>query len=195
MLRRPKDTSGPDKADGKICVHSLMTYSDFANLSKLIIPSQISKEAFIEAQKRDPHFGDIYRNVQNTHNFKVLDDLLFRVTGTKTRLVLPSSLIPSLVNTKHYSIMGIHSSKTRMTRDILAQYFVHRAHLQAQIKLICDTCVQCQMNRTKQDPHKFRTTNFVTAPRATWAIDIIPSMSETRNGNTSIFLAVDMFTG
>jgi len=37
--------------------------------------------------------------------------------------------------------------------------------------------------------------NFAYAPRVTWAVDIIPSMSHTAKGNSAIFLAVDMFTG
>ncbi len=67
--------------------------------------------------------------------------------------------------------------------------------LNFKLNAITKSCIQCQFNSTSPKQHILKQTNFVYAPRVTWAVDIIPSMTTTLKGHSAIFLAVDMFTG
>ena len=55
--------------------------------------------------------------------------------------------------------------------------------------------MQCQFNSSTPKQHILKQSNLIYAPRVTWAVDIIPSMSKTTNGSIALFVAVDMFTG
>ena len=184
-----------DNINGTVCIHSAITYKDFADVTKIIIPNQVSKPAFAKLQQEDPKFGHIYKETEMHKNFLKIDNILFKQTKHRIKPVLPTSLLDSVITTKHFSIMGLHFSRSKIKRDIESKYFLDTEALSKKLQSICSSCVQCQFNSTKQDPHLFQRTNFTIAPRASWAVDIIPSMSTTNNGNNAIFLAVDMFTG
>jgi len=66
--------------------------------------------------------------------------------------------------------------------------------LNLKLGALTKSCVQCQFNNTAPKQHILKQSNFVYAPRVTWAVDIIPSMTTTQKGHSAIFLAVDMFT-
>ena len=180
---------------GLVCAHTAITYKDFAELSRMIIPGQLSKPDFAKLQQADPKFAPVYKDPGKFRGYQLFDNILFKETRKKIRPVLPSCLIEALIIGKHFSILGLHLSKTKIRRDISNKYHLDLPTLNRELIRICDSCVQCQFNSTRQDPHSFRKTNFVVAPRASWAVDIIPSMSVTKNGFNAIFLAVDMFTG
>ena len=182
-----------DDAPNWPCTQTQISYRDFANMSKILIPGQITIKEFIKLQEQDPTFGHVYENVEKHQQFEKIDNVLFNRTTKKP--VLPNAILEPMIYTNHYTAMGLHHTKARIKRDIEAKFHTDTKELTQQLSNICDNCIQCQFNRTKQDPHKLEYTNFVTAPRATWAVDIIPSMTTTKNGNNSIFLAVDMFTG
>ena len=67
--------------------------------------------------------------------------------------------------------------------------------LNFKLNALTKSCIQCQFNSTSPKQHILKQTNFVYAPRVTWRIDIIPSITLTPKGHSTIFLAVDMFTG
>ncbi len=67
--------------------------------------------------------------------------------------------------------------------------------LNFKLNTLTKSCIQCQFNSTSPKQHILKQTNFVYAPRVTWAVDIIPSMTITPKGHSAIFLAVNMFTG
>ena len=56
-------------------------------------------------------------------------------------------------------------------------------------------CIICQFNTTGQKDHELTKTDFIYAPRVTWAIDIIPNLPMMVNGHMKAMLAVDMFRG
>jgi len=181
--------------DNLSCNHSPISYKDFSNMSKMIIPGQISIKDFTKLQEEDPIFGPIYKEPESQKGYTKINNVLFKETPTSLKPVLPTTILEPYVYTKHYTAMGLHQSKARIKRDIDSIYYTHGDSLKQQLALTCDKCVQCQFNNTKQDPHRLESTNFVTAPRASWAVDIIPSMTVTKAGNNALFLAVDMFTG
>ena len=132
-----------------------------------------------------------------SNKFVKIDDVLFHSSPNRNenRLVLPNNLLDALIVSKHITVFGLHHSKTRMRREIASRYFVDMRTLNFKLNAITKSCIQCQFNSTSPKQHILKQTNFVYAPRVTWAVDIIPSMSTTPKGNSAIFLAVDMFTG
>jgi hypothetical protein len=111
------------------------------------------------------------------------------------RLVLPNNLLDALIVSKHITIFSLHHSKTRICREITSPYFVEMRTLNSKLNALTKSCIQCQLNSTSPKQHILKQTNFVYAPRVTWAVDIIPSMTTTPKGSSTIFLSVDMFTG
>jgi len=188
-----KNCSERDK--GNNCIHNTINYNDFSDLSKFIAPGQISKDHFADLQAKDIRFKNIYKNVERHRDYIKIDKILFRKTSSRMRPVLPTVLLESVIYSKHYTVLGLHLSKTRIKRDIEYRYFVDSSEFKKLLDSICDPCIQCQFNNSRLDPHTFKMTNFAIAPRTSWAVDIIPSMSNSVNGYTSIFLAIDMFTG
>ncbi len=55
--------------------------------------------------------------------------------------------------------------------------------------------MQCQFNLSTPKQHILKPLNLIYAPRVTWAVDIIPSMSKTTAGCVALYVTVDMFTG
>jgi hypothetical protein len=67
--------------------------------------------------------------------------------------------------------------------------------LNSKLGPLTKSCIQCQFDSTSPKQHILKQINFVYAPRVTWAVNIIPSMTTMPKGLSAIFLAVDMFTG
>jgi len=188
-------TTCPESHKGIACYHTTISYQDFANVSKFVIPGQVSIKDFITLQRNCQIFGQIYEHPEKHKGYKIVEGVLFRETPTQMKPILPIALLESAIYTKHYTIMGLHLSRTRIRRDIEAKFHTDIRTLNKKLSDICQHCIQCQFNQTKQDPHTLQKTDFVIAPRASWAVDIIPSMTTTKSGHNSILLAIDMFTG
>jgi len=183
-----------DNDMGLHCLHTAISYTDFSSLAKIVLPGQMSIQSFIQMQKDDKTFGPIYKNINTKRGYTLIDGLLFKNTQNSLKPVLPTALLPAVINTKHYTVVGLHQSQTRIKRDIDSKYHTDSEALRNTLTNICSKCPQCQYNNTKQDPHLFKSTDFAIAPRCVWAVDIIPSMTTTIRGHCAVFLAIDMFT-
>ena len=180
---------------GIICTHTRISYSEFGNLSRIILPGNITKQLFAEIQEEDPTWRAIMEKTILPAGYKKIEGMLFKIKKEKHRLCLPSSLIDAVIISKHFTVMGLHFSKSRIRRDIMSRYFCHLPTLNRKLKEIVKTCIQCQFNASSPEAQLFRPMDIVFAPRVSWAVDIIPSLTPSKRGNNAIFLAVDMFTG
>ena len=172
-----------------------VNYNEFAALTRFLTPGNITLESLQQLQKADQFSGPIYKMNPLPTNFQKIDDVLYKIWKSKHRLVLPSSLLDSVIYSKHFSLLGLHFSKTRIRRDLLDQYYCDISALNIKLQKLTSTCIQCQFNASNPTPHIFKQMNIAYAPRVAWAVDLIPSLTESKSGNSSIFLAVDMFTG
>ena len=100
-----------------------------------------------------------------------------------------------VINTKHFSVFGLHASMTRIKRDITSKYHVRHRTLTKKLQKLKTNCLICQFNATGEKDHSLRKTDYVLAPRVTWAIDLMPNMPQTERGNKAALLAVDLFSG
>jgi hypothetical protein len=160
----------------------------FANLRKKSID-------FKKAQQADTFVKMI--KMSKLKMFKQIDGILFKVSPQrgKTRLVLPTNLLDSLMVSKYFSVLCLHHSKTRNRREIAQKYFVDMCALNKKLTNLTSACVQCQFNSSTLKQHILKQSILIYGPRVTWAVDIIPSMSKTTSGSIALFVAVDMFTG
>ena len=172
-----------------------ISYQDFNSISTSILKGTLTAEQFRSAQEADVFCSRILAKVHKMKNYKVIKGLLFFKTPKSTKLVLPSSLLDIVINAKHYSVFGLHFSKSRIRRDISTRYHVQQSAMRDKLQMLKNNCIICQFNINGQKDHELRKTDYIYAPRVTWAIDMIPNMPETQNGNKKALLAVDLFTG
>jgi hypothetical protein len=94
--------------------------------------------------------------------------------------VLPTALLDLLIQSKHFTVFGMHNSITRMTQDIRRQYFVHQKTLSKKLKVLKNNCLVCQFNKTNANSHMMKPLNFKKAPQMCWSIDLIPNMPKNK---------------
>ena len=174
-----------------------ITYDDLNILSKIATDGLTTVEAMKKAQENDPYYGKFYN--RPSQGFIKHNGLLFfqrRPQKGKhtTHLVLPTIFIQPLVNMKHYSIYSNHHSMTWIIREVKQTYYVNIGRLKQVCKDTIASCFTCQNLQNIPERQTFQRFDKVTAPRTTWAVDIITNMPKTQEGNTAIFIAIDMFT-
>ena len=172
-----------------------MTYTDFSHATRMITSGDVSIKNLIVAQRDDPQLGHIIRMSQLPPRFTFISEVLYHKNGTHYRLALPVAFLDPIIQSKHFSVMGLHFSKSRILRDIQSKFFVNVKVLKRKLQHLKENCVLCQFNANAPAQHPLQRTNLIFAPRVTWACDIIPSLPQSIKGYNAMFLAVDMFSG
>ena len=174
---------------------SAITYTDFSHATRMITSGDVSIKNLITAQRDDPQLGHIIRMKQLPNKFTLISDVLYHKLDTHYRLALPTAFLDPLIQSKHFSVMGLHFSKSRIMRDLQTKFFVNIKEVKKKLQLLKENCILCQFNANSPSKHPLQQSNLVYAPRVTWACDIIPSLPTSVKGNNAMFLAIDMFTG
>ena len=171
-----------------------VTHQDLTLLCQIASDGIVTAKCLAEAQKRDPLWEDIYRDVPEPY-FKHDNILFCKQNGTdKALIVLPTVLIKPLLNAKHYSLFGVHHTTARIKRDVLEIYSVDKRALIRELALLKASCIPCQYVAPIPNKQPFKRFDNVTEPRTIWAVDLIPNMPSSERGNSCIFLAIDMYT-
>jgi len=176
------------------CNHPTMNYDELKHIAHVLIGGKINTKTFIQMQKADENIQRIEKIVPRSNLFFHIDKVLY-FGKKKPKPVLPDALLDLLIQSKHFTVFGLHNSATRMKRDILSQYHVTRKILGDKLKMLKTNCLVCQFNKSNSASHELKVSDFRRSPQSCWAVDIIPNMPLTKNGNKAIFLAIDMFTG
>jgi len=174
---------------------SAITYTDFSHATRMITSGEVSIKNLILAQKEDTQIGRIIKLKELPPRFTFIDNVLYHKLNTHYRLALPSAFLDPLIHSKHFSVMGLHFSKSRILRDIQTKFFVNIKILKEKLQMLRENCILCQFNANAPAQHPLQQTNLIFAPRVTWACDIIPSLPTSVRGHNAMFLAVDMFSG
>ena len=172
-----------------------MSYSDFKTSSKAILRGILSKRDFREAQENDDFCAKILNSPHRHKSFALIDGLLYSRKNNQLKLCLPIALLDIVINSKHFSVFGLHFSKTRIMRDITDRYHVQHSVLNKRLKRLQNNCLVCQFNSSEKEDHHLRQSDYIHAPRVTWGVDLIPNMPLSKNGKKVALLAVDLFTG
>ena len=174
---------------------SAITYTDFSHATRMITSGEVSIKNLITAQKEDPQIGHIIKLKTLPPKFTFIDNVLYHKVNTHYRLALPSAFLDPLIHSKHFSVMGLHFSKSRILRDLQTKFFINIKILKQKLQTLKENCILCQFNANAPTQHPLTQSNLIYAPRVTWACDIIPSLPTSVKGHTAMFLAVDMFSG
>ena len=174
-----------------------ISYSDFKTVSKAVLTGLLTPAQFAEAQQEDPFCQGIFKAMERKHLkcFKVEENLLYYTSRFGQKLVLPSCLFDIIINAKHFSVFGLHFSKARIERDVRSRYHCDFREFKTKLNLLKASCMICQFNQNRQEEHTYKRSDYVHAPRVTWAIDLMPSMPKTASGYNGALLAIDLFTG
>ena len=172
-----------------------MSYNDFKTSSKAILRGILSKKDFREAQENDDFCSHILNSPHRHKSFALIDGLLYSRKNNRLKLCLPVSLLDIVINSKHFSVFGLHFSKTRIQRDITDRYYVQHSVLNKRLKRLQNNCLVCQFNSSEKQDHHLRQSDYIHAPRVTWGVDLIPNMPLSKNNKKVALLAVDLFTG
>jgi len=194
---RPKKLRMDHQGFDEIQSHSVdtMSYSDFKTSSKAILRGILTKKEFQEAQENDEFCSTILNSPHRYKNFVLIDGLLYSRRQNRLRLCLPIALLDIVINSKHFSVFGLHFSKTRILRDINDRYHVQNSVLNKRLQRLQNNCLVCQFNSSKKEDHHLRQSDYIHAPRVTWGVDLIPNMPLSRNNRKVALLAVDLFSG
>ena len=174
----------------------IISYTDVSNISHIISNGSITIKQFAKAQSEDKFCNGIISMPKNKMEklYLVKDGLLFRKTKENLKIVLPKSLVDSIIFTKHFSIYGSHSSMTRILRDTKKFYYIPVNYFKDRLNEVTKTCYLCQIFNTSCKATLIKQLPVVNAPRLSWSIDMITDCPTTEKGNTQILLAVDDYT-
>ncbi len=109
-------------------------YVDFKTSSKAILKGILSKRDFREAQENDDFCSSILNSPRMHRGFVVIEGLLYARRQNRLRLCLPIALLDIVINAKHFSVFGLHFSKSRIQRDIKERYHVPHSILNKRLK-------------------------------------------------------------
>jgi len=180
------------------CNHTeAISYTDFKAVSKAVLTGVLTPVQFRQAQNADAFCQHVQAQMQRNKlkRFAMIDNLLFYRTKNSCKLVLPTALLDTLINSKHFSVFGLHFSRARILRDITARYHMPMSVLKNKLRILRNNCLICQFNTTGKVDQELKSSDYIHAPRVTWGVDIIPNMPMSEHGNRVALLAVDLFTG
>ena len=172
-----------------------MSYNDFKTSAKAILAGPLSKKDFQTAQREDEFCSKILNSLRLLRQFVLVDGLLYRKRGGRIKLVLPLALMDIMINSKHFTVFGLHFSRSRILRDITNKYHVQMSTLKKRLKRLHNNCLICQFNTTTKVDQELRQSDYIYAPRVTWGVDLIPNMPLSNSNRKVAMLAVDLFTG
>ena len=136
-------------------------------------------------------------------DYNLIDDLLFHTRMAKSKrtqemgkfqLVIPSTLIPKILQTFHESPLGGHMG-IQQTVDNISEhlYFQNLPSTVSNYVRSCHACQERKMTKahTKSEIISYRTPS---EPFQTWQVDLFGPLPITQRGNTYVFTAIDMFS-
>jgi len=180
-------------------LENVISYTDIENVVNIIHDGIVSIKDFIKAQEND----DFCIKVKNDANKKGYDNkpyelihgVLFKIVSpTVKKPVLPEKLFEVILNVKHFSLYGAHSSASRIAREIKNNFFVPQNFLFKKLKEFIKTCYICQLYNDEIKGHFVSKLPKPNKPRVSWSMDIIPNMPKTEKGYSQILLCVDDFS-
>ena len=162
--------------------------SDFLKENKL------TKENLIHCIMEDEYFGAIYQHIQagrSFRNFNVRNGLLSNVRAGKTKLCIPSVILPNVINHVHKQT---GHCKAHKTVEVFNLYFYHprTTYCAKQLVRSCVTCKVAGGNIPVENAYDKRT---LTAeyPRDIYAVDLLPNLPMS-DGHTSAIVLIDEYS-
>lgn len=123
----------------------------------------------------------------------VVGGVLFVVNDGLKRVVVPESMVLSLLKMRHDSPLEGHRDFDKTYEKIRKKYFWFQ--MQKDIKHYCATCHLCQTKKHLSKPNKAPLKPIiVNTPWSLIGIDVTDPLKKTSRGNLYVIVAVDYFT-
>ena len=172
------------------------------------IPFNISAEELVKLQREDENLKSCFEQAEKgevkdfkfaTAEFYVENNILYRrykKSGSSlTQVVLPTTLIKTVLRLSHDVPMAGHMGVARTKERVLSNFFW--PSVVKDVKLYCKTCELCQKMTSKGRTPKapLQKVPIVTEPFRKISIDLVgPLIPVTDNGNRYILTIIDNAT-
>jgi hypothetical protein len=139
------------------CYHvNSMSYTDFKTVSRAVLTGALTPEQFKHAQRDDNYIAQLIRRKKKLKKFSMIDNHLYFKIQFNLKLVLPASLLDIVINAKHFTVFGLHFSRSRIARDIQQRYHVQQSVLTEKLKKLVEKLsnfpVQCKRRKRSRTP-------------------------------------------
>jgi hypothetical protein len=94
----------------------------------------------------------------------MIDNLLYFKIQFNLKLILPASLLDIIINAKHFTVFGLHFSRSRIALDIQQRYHVQQSVLTEKLKQLIKNCLISQFNATSKKDQKLHKTDYIYSP-------------------------------
>jgi len=162
----------------------------------LNINGYMNKTHFLALQMHDPFIANL-RDKRDMRLVTINQIYHFNLCGnTKPKPILPFSLARVLINSHHYTHLGLHKSRAQITRDINSVYYIDQQELRKLIDTDTGSCHVCQLFDYSATCNDINTGNLprLDTPRQSWSLDLITDLPKSDNDFKILILAVDDFS-
>ncbi|KAG0943948.1 hypothetical protein G6F26_011923 [Rhizopus arrhizus] len=121
---------------------------------------------WVNTQSQDRDLQEIKQKIADHPTFIIKDNILYKILVDKYNLkknnvyiVVPSTVIPSILNQFHDSKFAGHFS-AKKTKSRILHYLLWWRNMEEDVKKYCQQCSQCQATKgSKSKQYEFRTTH------------------------------------
>jgi len=178
----------PTKED----VTDVISYTDVQTNCSIANGKSITIKQFYDLQMADPVIAAMVDN--KTKDVILHNGLVCKKAHNSVKIVLPETLLKTMITLHHYVAPGIHKSHQQIVRDISAIYHVPTSQLNKAIKLQIGDCHICQLFADGKQHLKILQLPRHSTTRLSWSIDLITDLPISDNMFKILFLAVDDFS-
>ena len=154
-----------------------VSLEDFTLNSKIIRDGKLSLQVLKEEQERDIFIQDILKKDPIPKPFFVHKGFVLAKIKGNDRIVVPQSLMSTLKQQLHHSILGLHQPATLMYARI-TKLFWH-PDLMEQLILAEKGCVLCRSEKVTNTKQAFGTKQLSPIARSQWSVDICSGFTDT----------------
>ncbi|XP_076844741.1 uncharacterized protein LOC143489530 [Brachyhypopomus gauderio] len=131
---------------------------------------------------------------KNELQFKLRDNILYRVKGEVEQLVVPTCMRQTVLKMAHSEPWAGHLGQAKTLSRIASRFFWPRVHLD--VAEWCRTCPECQLSAPQQSADRVPMINMpiIEEPFARIAMDVVGPLPRSRGGNRYILVVCDYAT-
>ena len=195
LSRLPLDAPGEDyeQFDRECGLLNTITTLEFDKL-------KISHAKLLEAQRTAPELQDLIRQCEQSENeneyneFKLEHDLLYFMRRNGGRLlVIPLSLVESVLHLYHNEELTVHLSVERLYQLLRNRFFWEG--MSSDIKRWVNACLKCNKVKTTQKlNHGLLVPIVVKQPFEMVGVDIVGPFTKSEQGYSYVLVCIDLYT-
>ena len=145
-----------------------------------------------QAQVQDAECRKLQENISKLKDVRLIRGVLYKMIGTKKRLLVPQVWRNKVINEGHNGHFGGHFGAAKTYWTLQKHYFWEG--MWKDVKAFCDACDVCLQKKKSKMDHGIPANIEIGGPWETIALDIVGPYNESSSGNKFLLVAIDMFT-